>query len=96
MKQRIIDSTSGDEVTGRIGRFTATTYRRGEVAPRGGFGIYEGVRGATVAGRGKRALTAALTDAAEQRANARPRDWVTVVSLYDAVTRVWWPCHIAE
>ena len=93
MKQRIIDSTNGNEVTGRIGRFTTTTYRRGEAGVQT---VFEGVRGAAVAGRGKRALTAALTDAAEQRANARNNDWVTVVSLYDAATRVWWPCHLAE
>ncbi len=93
MKQRIIDSTSGDPITGRIGRFTATTYRRGEAGVQT---VFEGVHAAAVVGRGKRELTAVLTDAAEQRANARHNDWVTVVSLYDAATRVWWPCHIAE
>lgn len=92
-KQRIIDSTSSDPITGRIGRFTTTTYRRGEAGVRT---VFDGVHGAHAVGRGKRALTAALADAAEQRANARHNDWVTVVSLYDAATRVWWPCHLAE
>lgn len=89
MKQRIIDSTSGDPITGRIGRFTATTYRRGEAGVQT---VFEGVHAAAVVGRGKRELTAVLTGAAE----ATSSGWVTVVSLYDPRTRMWWPCHLAE
>ncbi len=88
-KQGIVDSTSGDPITGRIGRFTLTTYRRGDASVQT---VYDGVRGATAIGRGKRSLTAALVSAAE----ATSGGWITVVSLYDAATRVWWPCHIAE
>ena len=78
MKQRIIDSTSGDPITGRIGRFTATTYRRGEAGVQT---VFEGVHAAAVVGRGKRELTAVLTDAAEQRVVALRRRDARVVAL---------------
>ncbi len=93
MKQRIIDSTSGDEVTGRTGRFTTTEFRRGDIEPQT---VYEGVRGAKASGRGKRALVTALRSAAAQEETAKRGSWLTVVSLYDHRTRMWWPCRLAE
>ena len=93
MTTRIIDTTSGDEIKGNIGRFTTTEFRRGDIDPQV---VFEGVHGAKSAGRGKRALVAALRSAASQEENATRGSWLTVVSLYDHATRTWWPCRLAD
>ena len=89
---RIIDTTSGDTITGRVGRFCAISHRRGDTTQV----VHEGERSLTATGHGKRALVAALRAAAAQAETARRNDWVTTVSLYDSATRTWWPCEIAD
>ena len=89
---RIIDTTSGDTITGRVGRFCAISHRRGDTTQV----VHEGERALVATGHGKRALVAALRAAAAQAETARRNDWVTTVSLYDSATRTWWPCEIAD
>lgn len=89
----IIDSTSGDEITGNVGRYVVTSYRRGE-AHESTPGVFEGVRPGTATGRGRLGLATALIDAEAHNAD-RSNSFVRVVSLYDAGQRVWWPCSLS-
>ncbi len=91
----IIDSTSGDPIRGTIGRFAVTSYRRGEGMEHGTPGVFEGVRYGFHHGRGKRALTAALIVAEGTNAD-RTRAFYTIVSLYDAGMKTWWPCELTD
>ena len=89
----IIDSTSGDEITGRIGRFVVTSYRRGD-AHEGTPGVFKRLRPGTATGRGERALVNALLDAEAHNAD-RTNGFERVVSLYDAGMATWWPCRLS-
>jgi hypothetical protein len=90
----IIDTTSGDAITGRIGRFAVTSSRRGE-AHEGTPGVFEGVRPGIATGRGARALVAAILAADAHNAD-RTNGFVRVVSVYDAGQQTWWPCSLSR
>jgi hypothetical protein len=94
---KIIDSTSGNEIKGRIDRFVVTSYRRGEGMEHGTPGVFTGVRSPKVGDLdiGKRALIAALESAEAHNAD-RTMSFYRVVSLYDKGMKTWWPCHLAE
>lgn len=94
---RIIDSTSRNEIKGRIGRFIVTHYRRG-MATEGAWGVFEGVRTPKAAqheGIGKGELIAVIKAAMAHNAD-RSMSFVHVVSLYDAGMKTWWPCELAD
>lgn len=93
---RIIDSTSRNEIKGRIGRFIVTAYRRGE-ATEGTRGVFDGVRAPTgsVLYTGKKELIAAC-ELAEHHNRGAGHSFDQVVSLYDKGTKTWWPCELAD
>jgi hypothetical protein len=98
MAKIIIDTTSGDPIVGRIGRFIVTRYRRSEGTEGGARGIFEGIRKpdrADYMSIGKRALIAELNGAAAHNAD-RAYSFVIVVSLYDKGTKTWWPVTVKE
>ena len=90
----IIDSISGDTITGRIGRFVVTSSRPGE-AHEGTPGVIEGELRGAATGRGERALVAAIRAAAAHNAD-RTNGFVRMVSLYDVGQRTWWPVHLTR
>lgn len=94
MKARIIDSSSGSEIAGKIGRFTTVTMfvRDGQPVD----GVFESVRPGDASGRGKRALVKALKLADEKNAESdRSSDRKETVVLYQPATKIWWPCELS-
>lgn len=94
-------AVGGATISGRV-RFAVVTIRRGE-AFSGEPGMCEGrlvpvpTEGGYVseAGRGMRALRAALREAGSYNRDGH-RGFYRVVSVYDAAARVWWPATVAS
>jgi hypothetical protein len=92
----IIDTTSRDPITGTIGRFVVTHYRRGEgIEGNSDPGVLDGGWSRKATGEGREALVAALQAAAKHNED-RTTSFFHVVSLYDDVIRVWWPVALAK
>ena len=98
MAKIIIDTTSGDEIKGRIGRFAVTHYHRNEATEGGALGIFEGIKapvGARLVSSGKQSLLAALTGA-DAHNDGQNYSFDQVVSLYDSGTKTWWPVAVKD